>query len=117
MGRLAFVEGEEAAWEDLEQIYLPAADAGDLPLRLYSFVPLTTWWVPLLGKPRHSVALRGMTAWLAFVALAAQLGWLLLSKSLLGVVARTQSHLCAQQALPSLMLTFCQAAPPQAAHG
>ncbi|GAB4817570.1 hypothetical protein N2152v2_004616 [Parachlorella kessleri] len=43
MGRLAFQEGEEAAWEDLEGIYLPAADAGDLPLRLYSFVALTTW--------------------------------------------------------------------------
>ena len=37
------MEGEEAAWEDLEQIYAPAADAGELPLRLYSFVPLPTW--------------------------------------------------------------------------
>lgn len=43
MGRVAFHEGEEAAWEDLEQIYLPAADAGELPIRLYSFVPLPTW--------------------------------------------------------------------------
>eukprot|EP00887_Chlorella_sp_A99_P005517 scaffold1.g5517.t1 len=43
MGRLAFMEGEEAAWEDLEEIYVPAADAGQLPLRLYSFVPLPTW--------------------------------------------------------------------------
>lgn len=43
MGRVAFMEGEEAAWEDLEEIYEPAADAGELPLRLYAFVPLTTW--------------------------------------------------------------------------
>jgi len=39
------MEGEEAAWEDLEEIYIPAANEGRLPLRLYSFVPLTTWWV------------------------------------------------------------------------
>jgi hypothetical protein len=45
MGRVAFQEGEEAAWEDLEQVYLPAADAGELPIRLYSFVPLMTWCV------------------------------------------------------------------------
>jgi hypothetical protein len=45
MGRVAFLEGEEAAWEDLQDIYVPAADEGRLPLRVYSFVPLTTWQV------------------------------------------------------------------------
>lgn len=45
MGRVAFIDGEEAAWDDLENIYAPAADAGELPLRLYSFVPLPTWCV------------------------------------------------------------------------
>lgn len=46
------MEGEEAAWEDLEEIYIPAANEGRLPLRLYSFVPLTTWcvgWGSLAG--------------------------------------------------------------------
>lgn len=37
------MEGEEAAWDDLEHVYLPAADAGALPLRLYAFVPLPSW--------------------------------------------------------------------------
>jgi hypothetical protein len=41
--RLAFQEGEEAAWEDLEDIYVPAANEGRLPLRIYAFVPLPTW--------------------------------------------------------------------------
>lgn len=37
------MEGEEAAWEDLEGVYVPAANEGRLPLRIHSFVPLTTW--------------------------------------------------------------------------
>ena len=41
--RLAFQEGEEAAWEDLEASYVPAANEGRLPLRIYAFVPLPTW--------------------------------------------------------------------------
>jgi predicted amidohydrolase YtcJ len=43
MGRVAFMEGEEAAWQDLEQVLLPAADGGALPLRVYALVPLPTW--------------------------------------------------------------------------
>ena len=41
--RVAFQEGEEAAWEDLEHIYVPAANEGRLPLRVYAFVALPTW--------------------------------------------------------------------------
>ncbi|KAL4431236.1 hypothetical protein ABPG75_006492 [Micractinium tetrahymenae] len=43
LSRIAFLEGEEAAWEDLEEVYVPAANEGRLPLRIHSFVPLTTW--------------------------------------------------------------------------
>lgn len=43
MGRIAYMEGEEAAWSDLEEVYAPAADAGALPLRVYAFVALPTW--------------------------------------------------------------------------
>jgi hypothetical protein len=43
MGRVAFQEGEEAAWDDLEGVYVPAADDGALRVRLYAFVPLSTW--------------------------------------------------------------------------
>ena len=54
MGRPAFQDGEDAAWDDLEQVYGPAADAGTLPLRVHAYLPLTTWcagcghWMPLL---------------------------------------------------------------------
>ena len=53
------MEGEEAAWQDLEEVYLPAANAGLLPLRIYAFVALPTWcarractvgWAPAAGK-------------------------------------------------------------------
>jgi predicted amidohydrolase YtcJ len=43
MGRIAFLEGEDAAWDDLEQVYLPAADDGSLKIRINVFVPLPTW--------------------------------------------------------------------------
>ena len=49
MGRVAFQDGEEAAWEDLNLIYIPAADAGELPIRISSFVPLSTWYVRQRG--------------------------------------------------------------------
>lgn len=45
--RVAFMEGEEAAWQDLEEVYLPAANQGKLPLRIYAFVALPTWQVAL----------------------------------------------------------------------
>lgn len=40
---IAFMEGEEAAWQDLEEIYVPAVNAGRLPLRVVAFVALPTW--------------------------------------------------------------------------
>lgn len=30
-------------WETLERIYMPAADRGKLPLRIFAMVPLPTW--------------------------------------------------------------------------
>lgn len=49
MGRIAYMEGEEAAWSDLQEVYSPAADAGRLPLRVYAFVALPTWCAGLAG--------------------------------------------------------------------
>ena len=43
MGQVAFQAGENAAWEDLEEVYTPAAADGSLKLRLRAFVPLSTW--------------------------------------------------------------------------
>lgn len=43
MGRIAFLDGEEAAWEDLEEVYLPAANQGSLKLRVRAFVALPLW--------------------------------------------------------------------------
>jgi predicted amidohydrolase YtcJ len=43
MGRIAFLEGEDAAWEDLEDVYLSAAEDGSLKLRVNVFFPLPTW--------------------------------------------------------------------------
>lgn len=37
------MEGEGAAWDDLEEVLAPAAAEGRLPLRVYAFVPLPTW--------------------------------------------------------------------------
>ena len=31
-------------WDTLEEVYLPAADKGELPLRVFSMVPLPTWY-------------------------------------------------------------------------
>ncbi|KAA6427936.1 MAG: amidohydrolase family [Trebouxia sp. A1-2] len=33
----------EEVWEALEQVYMPAADKGELPIRVFAMVPLTTW--------------------------------------------------------------------------
>ena len=43
MGRVAFMAGEEAAWRDLEEVYMPAANEGRLQLRVHAFVALPTW--------------------------------------------------------------------------
>lgn len=31
-------------WDTLEEVYLPAADKGELPLRVFAMVPLPTWY-------------------------------------------------------------------------
>ncbi len=33
----------EDAWQTLEQVYLPAARAGELRMRLKAMLPLSTW--------------------------------------------------------------------------
>lgn len=43
LNRVAFIDGAHAAWQDLEEIYAPAAAEGRLPLRVYAFVPLPLW--------------------------------------------------------------------------
>eukprot|EP00890_Picochlorum_soloecismus_P001804 jgi/Picsp_1/2624/NSC_00854-R1_amidohydrolase family protein len=43
MGRVAFEVGHEAALDDLQNIYMPAARSGDLKIRLRSFVSLHVW--------------------------------------------------------------------------
>ncbi|EFJ44615.1 hypothetical protein VOLCADRAFT_94988 [Volvox carteri f. nagariensis] len=54
MGR--YLVGEEGApWRDLEEVYLPAADAGNLPVRVSAFMPLRSWrrlssWVAVHGR-------------------------------------------------------------------
>jgi predicted amidohydrolase YtcJ len=42
MGRALFAD-VEASWRDLEQVYSPAADAGQMPIRVRAFVPLAQW--------------------------------------------------------------------------
>lgn len=36
----------EEVWEALEQVYMPAADIGELPIRVFAMVPLATWYCP-----------------------------------------------------------------------
>jgi hypothetical protein len=43
MGRMVRPGGPSASWEDLEEVYLPAANSGGLPLRVYTFMPLEDW--------------------------------------------------------------------------
>jgi predicted amidohydrolase YtcJ len=42
MGRAPFAD-TGASWRDLEQVYEPAAAAGQLALRVRAFVPLAQW--------------------------------------------------------------------------
>ena len=37
------VQDSADAWDTLEHVYMPAADAGLLPVRLLAMVPLPTW--------------------------------------------------------------------------
>ena len=30
-------------WDALQQVYMPAADAAELPIRVFAMVPLHTW--------------------------------------------------------------------------
>lgn len=34
----------EEVWEALEQVYMPAANNGALPIRVFAMVPLSTWY-------------------------------------------------------------------------
>ena len=34
----------EEVWEALEQVYMAAADKGELPIRIFAMVPLSTWY-------------------------------------------------------------------------
>lgn len=39
--------GEPAeVWEALEQVYMSAANKGELPIRVFAMVPLSTWYCP-----------------------------------------------------------------------
>jgi len=40
MGRVAFTEGDYAAFDDLQNVYLPAVDSGNLNIRLRAFVSI-----------------------------------------------------------------------------
>ncbi|KAG2447703.1 hypothetical protein HYH02_007163 [Chlamydomonas schloesseri] len=42
MGRYPFSD-EGSSWRDLQEVYLPAAESGELPLRLVANVPLSSW--------------------------------------------------------------------------
>jgi len=54
MGRIAFQDGDEAAMDDLEKVYMKMADEESLRVRVYSFVPLSQWR-RLAERVRHIV--------------------------------------------------------------
>lgn len=35
----------EEVWDALEQVYMAAAEKGELPIRVFAMVPLPTWYV------------------------------------------------------------------------
>lgn len=43
MGRAPLTGNLSTTWDDLEAVMLPAAAAGELPLRLVAFTPLQMW--------------------------------------------------------------------------
>lgn len=43
MGRVSFVEGDFASFDDLQSVYIPAADSGLLSIRMQAFVSLKAW--------------------------------------------------------------------------
>ena len=46
----------EEVWEALEQVYMPAASKGELPIRVFAMVPLSTWYSLLSSLPTLQVA-------------------------------------------------------------
>ncbi|GLI65679.1 hypothetical protein VaNZ11_009286, partial [Volvox africanus] len=54
MGR--YLAGDESGpWVDMEEVYLPAADSGNLSVRIFAMVPLRSWrrlssWVAVRGR-------------------------------------------------------------------
>jgi len=60
LGRPPFTGRAQSAWEDLEDLLIPAAEAGELPIRVVSYMPLATWCVrrepdsvSASRRPRH----------------------------------------------------------------
>lgn len=43
MGEPALNIDDTAAWDDLNEVFLPMADAGELPIRVHTHVPLALW--------------------------------------------------------------------------
>lgn len=48
----------EEVWEALEQVYMAAADKGELPIRVFAMVPLTTWYCLSPVCPHYHHCLR-----------------------------------------------------------
>ena len=43
MGEPALNVNDTAAWDDLTEVFMPMADAGELPIRVHTHVPLALW--------------------------------------------------------------------------
>lgn len=52
---MGYIGEVEEVWEALEQVYMPAADKGELPIRVFAMVPLTTWYclLPVCSHYHH----------------------------------------------------------------
>ena len=44
------VQDSADAWDTLENVYMPAADQGSLPMRLLAMVPLPTWYATVFAQ-------------------------------------------------------------------
>lgn len=56
------VQDNADAWDTLENVYMPAADAGNLPMRLLAMVPLPTWYASASLHTSVTAATRPRTA-------------------------------------------------------
>jgi len=61
MGRVSFVEGDFASFEDLQNIYIPAVDSGSFLIRMQAFVSLKAWegmasMVDAIGNQRGTLS-------------------------------------------------------------